>query len=149
MLAITTTIDGVRFEVQLAPRASRNAVIGEHDGALKIAITAPPVEGAANAALVAFLAEHLGLAQRDVRITRGQSEPTQDDRGPRRDRRGGRRARGAHAHGRLLLRAEEKVAKANIASSRAARAIGALACHRNDCRREPLESRLRLVRQTG
>ena len=73
MLAITTTIDGVRFEVQLAPRASRNAVIGEHDGALKIAITAPPVEGAANAALVAFLAEHLGLAQRDVRITRGQS----------------------------------------------------------------------------
>ena len=70
---MTTTTDGVRFEVQLAPRASRDAVLGEHDGALKIALTAPPVEGAANAALIAFLADHLGCAKRDVRITRGQS----------------------------------------------------------------------------
>ncbi len=73
MLLVSPFAQGVRFEVQLAPRASRDAVLGEHDGALKIALTAPPVDGAANAALIAFLASHLGVAKRDVRITRGRT----------------------------------------------------------------------------
>lgn len=64
---------GVRFGVLVAPRASRESVIGVHDGALKIALTAPPVDGAANEALVAFLARALGVPKRDVRITSGQS----------------------------------------------------------------------------
>jgi len=46
-------------------------VRGAHDGALKIALTAPPVEGAANDALVAFLARALGVSRRAVRITAG------------------------------------------------------------------------------
>ena len=71
MLALTLTSTGVRFEVQVAPRASRDAVIGEHDGALKIALTAPPVDGEANAALVAFLAKRLGVAKREVRLVQG------------------------------------------------------------------------------
>lgn len=62
---------GVRFAVLVAPRASREAVIGVHDGALKIALTAPPVDGAANEALVAFLARVLAVSKRDVRITLG------------------------------------------------------------------------------
>ncbi|MFO0714899.1 MAG: DUF167 domain-containing protein [Sandaracinus sp.] len=70
---VTTTPSGVRFEVQVAPRASREAVLGEHDGALKVALTAPPVDGAANAALVAFLAKRLGVAKRQVRIVQGTS----------------------------------------------------------------------------
>lgn len=71
VLALTLTSTGVRFEVQVAPRASRDAVIGEHDGALKIALTAPPVDGEANAALVAFLAKRLGVAKREVRLVQG------------------------------------------------------------------------------
>lgn len=73
MLVVTATADGARFEVQLAPRASRDALLGVHDGALKIALTAPPVDGAANASLVAFVAKRLGVAKRDVRITHGHT----------------------------------------------------------------------------
>lgn len=64
---------GVRFGVLVAPRASRESVLGVHDGALKVALTAPPVDGAANEALIAFVARALGVAKRDVRITAGQS----------------------------------------------------------------------------
>ncbi len=70
---IEITGRGVRFGVVVAPRASREAVLGVHDGALKIALTAPPVDGAANEALVAFLARALGVAKRDVRIASGQT----------------------------------------------------------------------------
>jgi uncharacterized protein (TIGR00251 family) len=71
LLRITPVEGGVRFEVQVAPRASREAVLGAHDGALKIALTAPPVDGEANAALIAFLAKKLRVSKRDVSITAG------------------------------------------------------------------------------
>ncbi|MFQ5736959.1 MAG: DUF167 domain-containing protein [Thermodesulfobacteriota bacterium] len=58
---IESTAKGVFIRVRLAPRASRERVEGVHDGALKIRITAPPVEGEANRALVAFLSGLLGL----------------------------------------------------------------------------------------
>lgn len=64
---------GVSFGVRVSPRASRDAVMGVHDGALKIALTAPPVEGAANAALIAFLAKALGVAKRAVTISAGEA----------------------------------------------------------------------------
>lgn len=73
MLKVTSLASGVRFEVQVAPRASRDAVLGVHDGALKIALTAPPVDGEANAGLVAFLAGRLVVPKRAVSIVRGQS----------------------------------------------------------------------------
>lgn len=63
----------MRFDVRVVPRASRDAIVGEHDGALKIALTAPPVEGEANAALVALLAKELGVAKRDVVLLRGEA----------------------------------------------------------------------------
>lgn len=66
--------DGVvRFAVRVSPRASREAIAGVHDGALKVALTAPPVEGAANAALIALLAKALGVPKRSVRIVSGES----------------------------------------------------------------------------
>ncbi len=65
--------EGVTFAVRVAPRASRNKVLGAHQGALKVALTAPPVDGAANAALVAFLAKRLGVAKRDLSIVQGES----------------------------------------------------------------------------
>lgn len=65
--------DGVvTFEVRVAPRASRNRVLDVHEGALKVALTAPPVDGAANDALRKLLAKALGVAKSDVEIIRGE-----------------------------------------------------------------------------
>jgi uncharacterized protein (TIGR00251 family) len=63
----------VTFRVKVAPRAKREGVVGTHGGALKIALTAPPVDGAANEALVALVAKLLGVPKRDVEIVRGAS----------------------------------------------------------------------------
>ncbi len=60
----------MRISVRVVPRSSRNAIEWE-DGALKVRLTAPPVEGAANEALLALLAQHLGLAKRDIQIVHG------------------------------------------------------------------------------
>jgi uncharacterized protein (TIGR00251 family) len=65
--------DGVRFHVRVQPRASRNEITGALGGALKVRLQAPPVDGAANDALVAFLAEVLGVPKRGVRIVSGLS----------------------------------------------------------------------------
>jgi uncharacterized protein (TIGR00251 family) len=61
----------VWFSVRVQPRASRDAIAGVIEGALRVSLTAPPVEGEANAALIAFVAKTLGVAKRDVRIAQG------------------------------------------------------------------------------
>ena len=61
----------VRFAVRITPRSSSNAIDGAIDGTLRVRVTAPAVEGAANAALVNLLADVLGVAKRDVRIVAG------------------------------------------------------------------------------
>jgi uncharacterized protein (TIGR00251 family) len=63
---------GVEFAVRVAPRASRTAVLGVHAGALKVSLTAPPVDGAANAALIAWFAELLGVAKSAIQVVRGE-----------------------------------------------------------------------------
>lgn len=63
--------DGVRFAVRVQPRAPRSAVAGVHDGALRVRLAAPPVDGAANEELVRLLARWLGVARRDVSIVGG------------------------------------------------------------------------------
>ena len=63
--------EGVLILVHLQPGARRTALCGEHGGRLKIAVAAPPLEGRANDALIAFLAELLGLPRRQVRVTVG------------------------------------------------------------------------------
>lgn len=64
---------GVALEILVQPRASRTRVVGEHDGRLKVQLAAPPVDGEANLALVAFLAEALGVRKADVAIARGDT----------------------------------------------------------------------------
>jgi uncharacterized protein (TIGR00251 family) len=64
---------GVEIDLLVQPRASRTRVVGEHDGRLKVQIAAPPVEGEANAALVAFLAGALGARRSDVAIVSGDT----------------------------------------------------------------------------
>jgi len=61
----------ITFEVRVAPRASRNRVLGVQEGALKVALTAAPVDGAANEALRKLLARALGVSKSDVEIVRG------------------------------------------------------------------------------
>jgi uncharacterized protein (TIGR00251 family) len=66
----------VRFSVRVQPRASRSAIEGVHAGALKVRLTAPPVDGAANEALVELLADRLGVPKRAVVIVGGASSRT-------------------------------------------------------------------------
>jgi uncharacterized protein (TIGR00251 family) len=63
----------IRVDVYVQPRASRTAVKGMHDGCVKIALAAPPVDGAANAELIEFIADRLGVAKSRVRIVGGLS----------------------------------------------------------------------------
>jgi uncharacterized protein len=67
------TAEGVYLSVKLQPRASRNQIQGIHGNELKIAVTAPPVDSAANTALTEFLADHLNLARRSIQLVRGQT----------------------------------------------------------------------------
>jgi uncharacterized protein (TIGR00251 family) len=61
------------LRVQVQPRASHDEVAGIHAGALKIRLTSPPVDGKANAALIAFLAETFGVAKREVTLLKGET----------------------------------------------------------------------------
>ncbi len=70
-LKLTERKEGVEFEVRLKPRSSRNAVLGVKDGVLECAVNAPPVDGRANEALVALLAEDLGVPQKALEIVGG------------------------------------------------------------------------------
>jgi len=63
--------DGVDFKVFVQPRAARNQIVGVHDEALKIALTAPPVEGAANRLCRDFLAKSLQLSRGCVKVVGG------------------------------------------------------------------------------
>jgi len=62
----------VRIPVRAQPRASRSEVAGEHGGALRVRLAAPPVEGAANDELVRLLARVLGVPRSAVRVVAGQ-----------------------------------------------------------------------------
>jgi len=76
MIAVKTTGHACSLLVHVQPRASRNAIAGEHDGALKVRLTAPPAEGRANEALCRFLAECLNIPVAAVRIAGGERRRT-------------------------------------------------------------------------
>jgi uncharacterized protein len=69
---IATIPTGVTISVYVAPRSSSNKVVGVHNGAVKIALTAPPVEGAANKALVEFIARVLNVPRASVSLVSGE-----------------------------------------------------------------------------
>jgi uncharacterized protein len=73
MLRYTETGGALVFAVRVVPRASRSEIVGEHDGALRVRVAAPPVEGAANEELVRTLARALGVPVRAVEITSGHA----------------------------------------------------------------------------
>jgi len=64
--------EGVSFRVLVQPRAAKNRLLGLHDQALKLSLTAPPVEGAANRLCCEFLARILGRPKSTLAVTAGQ-----------------------------------------------------------------------------
>jgi uncharacterized protein (TIGR00251 family) len=71
MECIRDARDGAVIEVILAPRSSRLAIVGIHGGRLKIALTAPPVDGKANDQLVKFFAKQFGVSRDCIQIVAG------------------------------------------------------------------------------
>ncbi len=73
MISIHNTTAGTTFAVKIHPRARKNAITGELGDAIKLSLTAPPVEGRANEACIAFLANLLKVPHSSVTIASGQS----------------------------------------------------------------------------
>ena len=71
MVAIKQSADGVTFAVKVHPRAKKNGITGEVGEALKIGLTAPPVEGRANEACVEYLAAVLKVPRASITIAAG------------------------------------------------------------------------------
>jgi uncharacterized protein len=72
VIQISVRGNTVSFQVRVVPRSSRDSIEGEHNGALKIRLTAPPVDNRANEGLRRFLANHLNLPVSAVRIASGE-----------------------------------------------------------------------------
>ena len=75
-LRLQATSTGVRLSVRVQPRSSSSGVAGVHGDALRVRVTSPPVEGAANEALVRVLATTFGIPVRAITIVAGQSSRT-------------------------------------------------------------------------
>jgi uncharacterized protein len=71
MLLIRETRNGLSFDIHVNPHASRAGIAGLAEGMLKVKVTAPPVEGAANAACIALLSKNRGLRKSQLTIVAG------------------------------------------------------------------------------
>ncbi len=68
---ITARASGVRVDLRVTPRASKNAIDGVRDGRLVVKVTAPPVDAAANEAVIALMANTLGVPKRQIALVMG------------------------------------------------------------------------------
>ncbi|KUG02705.1 hypothetical protein ASZ90_019899 [hydrocarbon metagenome] len=73
MLNISEIPGGIRLEIKVQPRSSKNQIAGKQEGALKIKLTAPPVEGEANQALINFLSAFLKIPKRNINLIKGET----------------------------------------------------------------------------
>lgn len=71
MIHLRESKKGLSFDIQVTPHASRAEIVSIQDGAFKIKVTAPPVEGAANEACIRLLAGELGLKKSQMEISSG------------------------------------------------------------------------------
>ncbi len=76
MLQISKHPEGITFKIIVQPRSTKNTIVGLHDDALKIKLTAPPVDNAANKMCIKFLAKSLGVSKSQVEIISGQTSRT-------------------------------------------------------------------------
>ena len=72
MSAVSLTSDGLVLRLYIQPKASRDSIIGLHGDELKVAITAPPIDGKANAHLVKYLAKQFKVAKSQVLLEKGE-----------------------------------------------------------------------------
>ncbi|KHD88949.1 MAG: hypothetical protein OM95_05635 [Bdellovibrio sp. ArHS] len=70
---LETIEGGVRLHLFIQPKASKNEVVGPHNGELKIKITAPPVDGKANETLIEFLSDYFDIPKRRVLLVKGDT----------------------------------------------------------------------------
>ena len=84
MLAVRRDGERVSFTIRVTPRAAANRVGGERDGALVVRVTAPPVEGKANDAVVDLLGDALGVPRSTIRVESGAAARTKRVSVPRR-----------------------------------------------------------------
>ncbi len=71
MIGLREEADGVSFEVRVQPRSSKMEITGVQDGALRVRLTAPPVEGAANIQCIELLSRKMKVPKRSIRIASG------------------------------------------------------------------------------
>ncbi len=76
MCPVSPTEESCELNVRVIPNASRDEIVGWHDGALKIKTAVQPESGKANKAVCALLAKHLGLSKRAVSVIRGKTSQT-------------------------------------------------------------------------
>ncbi len=73
MIEIIERDDSVSFMVRVVPRAANTELAGEIGGAVKVRVTSPPVDGAANAEVIKLFAKALGIAKSDLKIVAGET----------------------------------------------------------------------------
>ncbi|WP_413576808.1 DUF167 domain-containing protein [Bdellovibrio sp. HCB290] len=73
---IEETKGGVRLHLFIQPKSSKNQIVGPHNGLLKIKISAPPVDGEANAELIEYLAKFFKIAKRNITLVKGDTGRT-------------------------------------------------------------------------
>ena len=73
MITFTEIENSVTFAIRVIPRASRSEVVGEFEGSLKVRLSAPPVDGAANTEAIKLLAKEFGVARSSVSIVSGET----------------------------------------------------------------------------
>ena len=73
MIKVTSRGSAAVFAVRVSPGAAKTRVLGEHDGALKVAVAAPPERGKANKALLNFLAKALGIKKSQLQLLAGET----------------------------------------------------------------------------
>lgn len=76
MLTISDKEGSAVFSIRVKPGGKKNEIIGVHDGALKLSVTAPPIEGKANRAVTKFISKLLGVSPSRVGIVSGESSRT-------------------------------------------------------------------------
>lgn len=73
MITFSESENSITFALRVIPRASRSEVVGEFDGHLKVKISAPPVDGAANAEVIRLMARSFGVARSAISIISGET----------------------------------------------------------------------------
>ena len=76
MLDIREKPTGIQFKIRVQPRSSKNSIVGLHGDALKVKLTSPPVDGAANKMCIAYLAKCLGRPKSSLEIVSGHTNRT-------------------------------------------------------------------------